>query len=477
MGKGNNNAARKSAAAAAAQQGAPGTEETGGSTKTSTTVNVLQLEDVQKYAELSKTGGMDHNHIMDMIRVQHETFRMDPKAAEHTGMSQEQIDRINRINAIEQVAIMASVVTFDNTPFAISVRSAQLADITEAAANLGIVIDPKALPAPNKDGQVEIPSGAIKVSSEKKDEIKAEREAAEKKVILDPTKIESEEQLKDSLTNILVKGNGNSNFYTKVASAISFYESYCKLKASKAEDKEEQLAALKEKSRTDLFSEIAKLLGKCTFTIGGMAKFMFEDVQRTKNPVTAFCQMRNASLNEKTGMPQIEDSLVAGITKVLIRWYADSEIEETNRCIATFEKDIEVLKKDAKKNATAIQQGNKKIENAKKHIEDIEAVVTCANMPDSSIVSSFAENYVNADAEGYKFARMMGSKIMGTYYPALKPKDVEQDNLIHNLQQYVGVIFNMFLPPMQKLTSYSEANITELVKVEPGEKKPEEKNS
>ena len=203
---------------------------------------------------------------------------------------------------------------------------------------------------------------------------------------------------------------------------------------------------------------------------------MFEHTERTKNPVVAFCTLRNASLNEKTGMPQIDDSLVADIVKVMIRWYADSEIEVTNNVIAGFERDLETLKKDAKKNAKGIEDGKKKIETAKKHIDDVEAVVNYTNVPSREIVDNFVEDYTDSNREGYKFARMMGAKIMDTYYPDVKAKDVEQSGLVHNLQQYTGVIFNMFLPPMQALVDFSEANITELTKVEE-ESAPSEKNA
>lgn len=474
MAKNNNKGAKSAAEQAAAQQAAPGTETTEKNSKDSTKVNVIQVGDLEKLAELSKTGGMDHNHIMDMIRVQHETFRMDPKAAEHTGMSQDAVDKINRINAIEQVALMASVVTFDQTPFAISMRQNQLEAITEAAAALGITIDQKALPAPDKDGKVELPSTAIKISSEKKKEIKAEKEAAEKKVITDPTKIESEDQLKDSLLSILVKGNGSENFYDKVGTAINFYEAYLTIQANKSDDKEAKLAALKEKSRCDFLTDISVLLGKCPFSIGGMAKFMYEQTERTKNPVVAFCTLRNASLNKKTGMPQVDDSMLADIVKVLIRWYANSEIQETNDRIAGFNRDLELLKKDEKKNAKAIEQGAQKIKNANDHIAHVEEVISFANVPSRTIIDSFAEDYMDSSREGYKFARMMGSKILESYYPGIKAKEMDQDNLVHNLTQYMGIIFNFFLPAMQQLVDFSEAKITELKKAEDSGEKPEE---
>ena len=475
MGKNNNNAAKSAAQQAAAQQAAPGTKTTKEeNSKQPTKVNVIQLEDMRKLAAAAKEGGsLDFNRTMDMIRVQHETFRMDPKAAEHTGISQESIDAINRINAIEQVAFMATVITLDNTPFAVTMRAAQLPAITEAAAALGIVIDQKALPAPDEKGEVTIQSSAVQVPENKKEEIKEEAAAEKRKVVLDPTKIENEQQLKDTLLHILVKGNGNENFYEKVSAAINFYESYLSIQASKSENKEEELAKLKERSRCDFLTDISHMLGKCTFTISGMAKFMFEHTEKTKSPVVAFCTFRKASLNKTTGMPQIDDTLVADIVKVLIRWYADTEITTTNEVIAGFEKDIAALKKDEKKNAKGIEQGNQKIAHAKKHIEDIEKVVEYCNMPSKSVVDEFEKAYSDNKSEGFKAARMIGSKIIDCYYPGVDIKGVKPESLMHNMKQYIGVICNMFLPPLEQMTDYSEANFTELEFVTPEEPKNE----
>lgn len=471
----NKNNAAKSAAQQAAQQAAPESKTNEQKKAPKPQVNVLQLSDLQKYADAAKSGNMDHNHIMDMIRVQHETFRMDPKAAEHTGMSQESIDAINRINAIEQVAIMASVVTMDKTPFAITMRAAQLPAIQEAAAALGIVIDQKALPSPDAQGNVELPSNAVKVPEEKKEEIKTEIAASKESVEMDPTKIDSEETLKKTLLTILVKGNGSENLYDKIATAINFYEAYLGIQAGKAEDPEAAREELKKRSRVELFSDIAHMLGKCTFTVGGVAKFMYEHTERTKSPVVAFCTLRDASLNKKTGMPQIDDQLVADIVKVLIRWYADTEIIVTNDYIKGAEKNIEVLKKDEKANKKAIEEGNKTIEHAKKHIEEIETVVGYANVPSRTVVDNFANDYVDNKAEGFKLARMIGSKIMKTYYGDVTVKNVKMDSLVHNLQQYMGVITNMFLPALNQIPDYSEANITELEKNESSEES--EKNA
>lgn len=470
---------KSAAQQAAAQQAAPETKVNDGS-KTDSSANgiaVIQLGDLDKIAQSRALAGLDPNRTVDLLKIMHETYRLDPKAAEHIGIEQDTVDKINRITAIGQVAVLTNEIALAQTPFAVAMRVTQLEAIKEVAPLLGVNIDAKALPAPDKNGVVELPSSAVKISKEAKEAAAEERAAATKKVVSDPTKIESEEQLKESLTSILVKGNGSDNFYDKVVTAINFYESYLGVKASKSENKEEELAALKKKSRADFLTDIAHMLGRCPFTIGGMAKFMFEQTERTKNPVVAFCTLRNASLNKKTGMPQIDDSLVADIVKVLVRWYADSEIQESNRIIAGMEKDIELLKKDAKKNAKGIEQGGQKIEKVKEHIAAIEEVVTSANVPSREIVDSFVENYSDSNREGYKFARMMGSKIMETYYPGIKPKEIVQDNLVHNLQQYIGVIFNLFLPAMQQLNDFSEANIVELKKIEaPAEEVPAEES-
>ena len=92
--------------------------------------------------------------------------------------------------------------------------------------------------------------------------------------------------------------------------------------------------------------------------------------------------------------------------------------------------------------------------------------MTYANAPSKDIVDSFVEAYSDDKNEYYKFARMMGSKIMDTYYPGIKPKEIKPECLNHNLQQYVGIIFNMFLPAMSRLVDYSEASVTELEKIE-----------
>ena len=472
MEKNNKKKTAGSAAAAAAEQEAPGVQENGGNTQHPTQkVEVIQTGDLLNAARSGgKNVGLSPDATVMALNGLKTMVHDNPNAADYYGIGEEGVKKINHFTLAGFATVLAIECAENKSQFAVAMLEKQPEAINAIQKYTGVSIDIKALPAPNEKGEVEVPSTAIKVTKEAEEGIKREQEIAAKKVELDPTKIENDEQLKDALLHILVKGSGNVNFYAKVATAINFYESYLSVQANKSENREEALKAIKDKNRAELFSEIAKLLGKCTFTISGMAKFMYEHTERTKNPVVAFCMFRDASLNENNGMPQIEDSLVADIVKVLIRWYADSEIQTTNEKIAGYEKDLEKLKKNAK----GIEEGKKVIENAKKHIEDIENVVTYANIPSRAIVDSFAKDYVDDSAEGYKFARMMGSKILNSYYPGVKASEIETENLVHNLQQYMGVIFNLFLPAMQRLSDFSEANITELKKKEA--EQPAEKN-
>lgn len=475
MGK-NKQAAKSAAEQAAAQQAAPKNKANKQETANKPQISVIQLGDLDKLAQQRALSGLDPNHTVDLLKMMHETYRLDPAAATKLNVSQESVDKINRITAIGQVAILTNEIMVAQTPFAVAMRVTQLEAIKEVAPLLGVTIDTKALPAPKEDGTVELPSNAVKVSKEAEKKVKEEQAAATEKVELDPTKIEKEEDLKKSLLSILVKGNGSENLYDKIATAINFYEAYLGIQAGKAEDPDAARKALKDKSRVDLLSEISHLLGKCTFTIGGIAKFMYENTERTQNPVVAFCTLRDASLNKKTGMPQIEDQLVADIVKVLICWYADTEITITKESIANMEKDLELLKKDEKKNAKGIESGKKVIENAKNHIADVEKVVTYVNMPSREIIDNFPANYTDNKAEGFKLARMIGSKIMKSYYGDVAVSSVKMESLVYNLQQYMGVITNMFLPPLNRIMDYSEANIGELEKAEEAPTTEESKN-
>lgn len=452
----NKKATNSVAKEAAETKQAPSVED-----KKETKVNVVEIGNIDFTKSQKSDGGLDANHQVDLLKMMHETYRVDPSAATRYGIPQEAVDKINRCTAIGQVAIFAHEILAGKSPFATSMRISQLEVIKEVAPLLGITIDTKALPAPKADGTVEVPSTAVKITAAAKKAATEEIKAAAKKTKDNPNDIENEQELKDALLKILVKGNGSNRFYDKVSTAINFYRAYLGIKANKEGDTESS-EALKNKTNVDILSEIAKLLGKCTFTINGMAKFLFESTQRSKSPVSAFCTFRDASLNEKTGLPQIDDSLVADIVKVLINWYATSEIDAIN-------KGIEILKKDEKKNKVAIDSELAKIKN-------YEEVISYVMNPSRDVADNFIKNYTDNKSEGFKAARMMASKILNSYYRGIDVKKADPTSLQNNVQQYVGVITNLFLSPLDKINDYSEANITEItINVEEEEGEPSKK--
>lgn len=460
-----NNGTKSAAEAAAAKQQAP-------QEKQPDKVNVVDLRDFDPTKPQNGFGSLDANHTVDLLKMSHETFRMDPNAAAHNGVSQEIVDTMNHVNAIGQVAMIAVQAQMDNTPFALAIKNTLLPEITKAAQDLGIVIDQKLLPAPNKDGMVTLTSDAVKPTKEAKAAIKKEAEASKKVVKNDPTKIGNDDELRDALLNIL-SINASGGFYNKISDAVAFYNSYKELEATKSNDTK-RVENIKSRPFADSLLEVSQFIGKCPFTIGGLANFMFEKTMESKNPVVAFCSFRDASLNKTTGMPSVDDHIVADIVKVFVKWCADSKIEEANASIAACKKNIEALGSDKKKNEKAIKANEAEIKRIEGKIAEYNAATAYAMSPSIETVKTFVEAYNDNKHEGFKNARMTASKILNSYYPGIKIKDVEPDNLMVILEQYFGVILNFFLPPVDQFVMYSEKNIPELKKVEPKEEKPAE---
>ena len=62
---------------------------------------------------------------------------------------------------------------------------------------------------------------------------------AEKRITKNnPAEIETEQELKDAILKILVKGGVGAPFYNAVTTAINFYRSYLTIQASKSENKD-----------------------------------------------------------------------------------------------------------------------------------------------------------------------------------------------------------------------------------------------
>lgn len=415
----------------------------------------IQVLDLNQFIEnVGKTTqeGLDPNRRVDLLKMMHETFRTDPDAAKKYGMSQDTVDSINRITAIGQVAALACEVALGKNPFAVKMSTSQLVALNEVGQEIGINIDIKSLPAPDANGIVTVQKEDIKVSKETKDQLKKEEEIKASNTEIDPTKIETEKDLTKALNFILVDRN---NVYSKLSETINFYRAYLSFRASKSENKDEELKKIESKSNVTLFKEIRALIGKCPLVINGIGRSMVTFTSTTKSPISAFCMLRNSTKNKKTGVPAISDQEVADLVRILVEWAVEIQIAEQNEKIAKTEENIKTLSKDKKANAKGIEDCKSKIETYKNNIEHLQSVVDIVVNPSSDS----ADNLLTELASKEERARRIFNYIVDTYYSDIDVKDVDAATLKHNVQQYAGIILNLFRDPVTPLLDYSEANI------------------
>lgn len=425
-------------------------------------VNVIQLGELEKLNQGRMVTGLDPNHQVDLLNGLDRHF-MGPNAAEKLKLSQETVDKVNAITAIGYVTVLVDEVLYAQNPFATRMRMAQLEAIKEIAPMVGVSIDTKLLPAPDAEGFVEVPSDAIKISKETQKAAKEEHKIKDQTPEMDPTKITNDEMLKEAILHILVQ---NDRPYDRISKAIAFYQSTKEFQASKSENKEFELAELKKLSRASVLDKISKLVGRCPFSVNGLAHYLYTTTATTKSPISAFCSLRSASLNKKTGMPTIDDSLVADIVKVLVTWSANSGIADNQDSIKVSKKNIDVLSANAKANAKAIASENEKIDQHNKNIEHFNKVIEYVSNPTNDVPDNLLSWYADNNSTEWKNAHRIFGNICDTYYNGIDLKKKNPVGVKHNVQQYAGIITNMFRDPMEQLKNYSEGNITELVDVE-----------
>ena len=409
----------------------------------------------------SAATGLDPNHQVDLLSMLNQRFFLDKEAPAHTGFNEEAIAKINEITACGLVAVMAEEIVNGNSNFAIRMKPTQLAAITDVCQSMGISINPNLLPAPETDGTIKLPAEAMTVSEETKEKIKEEQAAANKEVVLDPTKIENDEQLYDAIRKIMIK---EPNLYGKIAESIAFYRSYKELH----EDKEK----LAQMSDLDLFDEISKKVGKCPLVISGAGHFMYTTAGTTKSPVAAFCALRNACKNRKTGVYALDDSTVAEYTKIIIRWDVDCQTQKSNDLIETYKKDIALLSADKDKNADGIKDLEEKIATQERNIAHFEEVLGYVMSPTCDFVENFEEKYLTRDTD----ARRTFKSVVDSYYDDIEVKEMKQNIVLANVCQYVGIITNLFREPGSTIEGYSMSNIQDLEPIETTEEKPAEES-
>ena len=419
--------------------------------------------------------GLDANHQVDLLNGLDRHF-MQPNAANKLGISQETIDKVNAFTAHGWVAVAATEGMFGTSAFAQTIRQSQLPTIIDAAHDMGITIDQKALPAPSEDGTIQIPSTAIKPSKEAKEQLKKEHEILEKKPNIDPTKIESDAELKDAINFVMADAK---NGWEKIKNAIQFYRSYLSAKANKSDKKEEELAALNKKSNLELFDEIKNVIHNCPIVLSGIGRAMGTFTGSTKSPIVAFCMLKSSATDRKTGECELSDNEVADYTRAIVTWVNELSIENYTTRIAEHEKNLAVLKKDAKKNTEGIKDVEGKIESCKNSIAHCKEIIDMLTNASTDTVDSLIADYADAKSDNNRAARLVFQKVFETYYSDV---DLEKNDIAtvkHNVQQRAGIIVNLFRDPTTPNQEYNEANLTEMVLVakEGEEGKKEQRHS
>lgn len=467
MAKKTKEAPKKGAAAPKVEK--PSTENNNGQQKQTTVDKVIDLTSMSPEQAHAYQQGLSPDKYVDLIKVQHETFRMDPKAAEHTGMSQEMVDNINKVNAAMQVSAMVCEVVLAKNPHNV-ILPQQIVDAMKlVGSELGVSLKTLALPAPDKNGNIVVPSTAIEVKKETKQAVESEAKIVNKLPELNPEKIKDEAGLREAAIYVLADTKTSPKPNVRLNAAIDLYYSWLYFQAADDAAKE----VIKNTPRVELLEKLTKIVGKCPFSVEGMAKILFNETSKTKSPIPAFCMFRNVSF-DSNGKPMMEDATIADFVKILIKWVGESLIEVTNKSIETHKNNIKLLSKSKEQNAKGIESERKDIEKDKLLIESYNETIGYVTNPSLDLADNFMDAYDNQEHEDYKNARRMAQQIFKSYYPSLNVKDVDDECFRHNAQQYIGVVTCFFRDSLSQSINYKEANIVEL---KMKEKEPKEEGS
>lgn len=416
-------------------------------------VEVLETAEIKKAKDISglkksslilQQEGLDPNHRVDLMKMMHETFRMDPHAAEKYNMSQETINKINEITAIGQIAILSCEILYAKNPFALKMNAAELNTLIELGDSVGLNIDVKSLPKPDENGVVEVPSTSIKISDDTKQQIEHEKTVEYETPEMDVEKIYNDENAIAKAIEYIFTQNKQSVFKS-VDNALQFIKNV-RLHAAKASNDNSEILKMESRTLSDWFNDITNLF-KPTLLFNGIGRHMTTITSVKKNPVTAFLVLRNAAVDKSTGIMPYSEDYIAELTKMIITWVVNTKIE-------SYEKSIKEL--DPKKNKSEIDTCNSNIDKNKKILEYL-------NNPSTNLADSIIENMKSDDENVKRDAIMICSKIRSAYYPNIDFKNNTYVNLNHNIQQYVGIIINMFKDPSERSEQYVMSNITELV--------------
>ena len=472
-----NKTAAESAAKAAAEQQVPETK-------------TVEEPSFAKVVTLSKDKSLSSGEKVILANLVQEAWVKDPKYASIVDGA------VILRDALMGDVIVTQIVNGVDT-FAMIVRKDEqrYLAIKSMLASQGINLpDFKALPAPTEEQlktagvkllpaeSVVVPVTADNVSKEAIDQKKAEKKIEDSHPTTNPAEIQNEKQLAASLSNLLTSGNDGLNI--RVQRVINFYRGYLTIQANNAENKEEALAAMKAKSRSDMLQEIADIVGQCPFAFTGAAHMLLTRLQSTKTILTPFCLYRRTA-NTSADKNPIEDTFVADIVRILITWSCKSFIARKEKTIADWNRQIHKKEDEINKISdkgeikiakAAISAFNGQIEKTKQNAKVYEDLLEMMNNIDFTGIDTLIADYdADVNTPEYKMSHTIVDTIMKTYYKDLDVTKLDKSVMLSNVQQRAGIIVNMFRDPLSQSISYTESNIVEMKEAETSEEKAEEK--
>ena len=432
---------------------------------------------IEAAAMLTTTGGssMDRNHQVDLLKMAHDRFFLDEKAAEHTGFPQGAIDKINHINALGIAVCVCNEVKYGTSDFAVVIRKSALPELAEALKEIGVSFDDtKLLPSKDDPDAVEVSASAVEISEEasRKLEEDAKARAATAGKVFDPTKIKDEKELKKVLSGFLAM-NRDSKLMDSIMQCVNFYKSYRSIVAKRAiesaektlkdtKDKEykanaekalasakNDLERIKNMSFHDTFRKVVELTGRVGTLTYGLGAHFFNVTATSGSPVSAFCELRDHSTDKNTGVCKYTDDQIADAVKCLVIIGAD---EVRSSGMAMIEAENKLPEKD---------RVNYHIDMANKNIAFADKATAAVLAAPGEFVENLKKNFL----ENNNFAKKTVIAIKRAYYRDVTPEmmaKVKPDSMLDNATQYAGIISNLFRNPSDPLVGYAKENIIDL---------------
>ena len=403
-------------------------------------------------------GNLDKNHIVELLGLATKYYKDTPNAAEVYNVPEEFIRTMDRCTMIGVGVMLMQEISTSDSAWAISLRPGVIENLNEAAQQIGVTIDLKALPAPDKDGNVKLTKENIKVPTKVKKQLEEEKEILDNKPSLDINKIKSEEDLKQAIIYLFSE---RKDYLTNIQKAIFLYKAYLE---------KEKKDSTKGITRIELLHKLIGLIGKAPIVITGIGNFLYSVTSATKSPVSAYCYLRNTAINKKNGKCSADPQFIADVVRELVIWKININKLEAEETIKAIKKNIEVLNNDKEKNAKAIKEQEERIETFKNNIKKFDSVINYVVCPEEESIEDFKNGY----KEGDKMAVRVFKTLTDSFYPKLDITTVDRQQLLHNLTINYGMVTNMFLPELDRCQNYTEAEFIDLKPIEKAEEKKEE---